>query len=121
MKITCQKHHKAEDLHPGAILPITKPPPNPVIFEQITAELIQRSSQQLTGSGGPTLIDADAWKYFLCSHAFGKQTYHLAEAVSCLAKCLCTDKIHPDCLHEFVAGRLIPLDKGVDKAGNIAI
>ena len=116
-----KKHPKAEELHPDAMLSITKPLPNPVIYEQITPELIQTSSRQLSGSGGPTLVDADAWKYFLCSRAYGKQTYHLAEAVSSLAKRLCSEKIHPDSLQELIAGRLIPLDKGADSSGNIGI
>ena len=35
-----------------------------------------------------------------------------------LAKKLCREDIHPDCLNEFVACRLIPLDKGEDALGN---
>ena len=115
------KHPKAEGCSPDALLAITKPLPNPVIFEQITPELIQRCSKFLTGSGGPTLIDADSWKHFLCSRAYGKHTYHLAEAVSGLAKRLCSEKIHADSLQELSACRLIPLDKGPDKDGNPGI
>ena len=43
---------------------------------------------------------------------------YLAEAVCGLAKRLCTENIHPDCLEEYTAGRLIPLDKGADKFGD---
>ena len=116
-----EKHPKAEECSPDAMLTITKPVPNAVIFEQISPELVQKCSKLLTGSGGPTLADADLWKYFLCSRAYGKQTYHLAEAVSSLAKILCSEKIHPDSLQEFMSCRLIPLDKGADKHGNIGI
>ena len=35
-----------------------------------------------------------------------------------MAKKLCRDNVHPDSLHEFIACRLIPLDKGEDKWGN---
>ena len=35
------KHPKAEDVDPEVMLPITKQAPNPVIFELITAEVIQ--------------------------------------------------------------------------------
>ena len=34
-----------------------------------------------------------------------------------MAKKLCREEIHPDTLNEFVANRLIPLDKGEDKQG----
>ena len=64
-----EKHPKREECFPYAMLPVTKPLPNAVIFEQITPEVIQRSSKNLSGSGGPTNIDADMWKYFLCSRA----------------------------------------------------
>ena len=108
-------------MHPDVMLPVTRPSPNPVIYEQITAEVIQKASRELKGSGGPTLVDADTWRHFLCSRAYGKQPYNLAEAISCLAKRLCTDQIHPDCLHGFISGRLIPLDKGADSKGKPGI
>ena len=106
-----EKHPKAEAMESDALLPITRPTPNPVIFEQITAELVQRCSKNLNGSGGPTLVDTDSWKHFLCSKSYGRHPFHLAEAICGLAKRICTENIHPDCLEEFVAGRLIPLDK----------
>ena len=63
------KHPKGEECLPDAILSVTRPLPNAVIYEHITPEIIQRSSKQLSGSGGPTQVDADIWKYFLCSRA----------------------------------------------------
>ena len=113
-----KKHPKAEKLFPEVLLQIDKPLPNPVIYENITAESIQRASKNLQGSGGPTLVDADAWKLFLCSRAYGKHPFHLAEAVAGLAKRLCSELIHPDNVQELTAGRLIPLDKGAVKEGN---
>ena len=106
------KHPKAEQMHPDALLPLTRPLPNPVIYEQITPEVIQKCGRELKDSGGLTLVDADSWKHFLCSRAYGKQPYLLAEAISNLAKRLCIDQVHPDCLLEYTSGRLIPLDKG---------
>ena len=35
-----------------------------------------------------------------------------------LTKKLCKEKVHPDSLEEYVASRLIPLDKGEDREGN---
>ena len=57
------------------------------------------------------------WKYFICSKAYGKHSYHLADAISSLAKRLCTETIHPESLQDYIAGRLIPLDKGADNNG----
>ena len=116
-QILSDKHPKGEDLHPEIMLPITKAPPNPVIYELITPEVVQKASKQLRGSGGPTLVDADSWKYFICSRAYGRHSYHLADAIAGLAKRLCSESIHPDSLQEYTAGRLIPLDKGVDADG----
>ena len=92
------KHPKAEEMHSEVLLPVTRPTPNPVIFEQLTAEVIQTSSKNLNGSGGPTLVDTDSWKYFLCSKSYGRHPYHLAEAICGLAKRLCIENIHPDSL-----------------------
>ena len=116
-----QKHPKAVDPCPEVLLPVTKPPPNEVIFELITPEVVQRSCKHLNGSGGPTLVDADSWKYFVCSRAYGKLTHHLADAISGLAKRLCTEAIHPESLQDYIAGRLIPLDKGADKNGHLGV
>ena len=61
----------------------------------------------------PTVVDI--WKDFLCSKVFGKTSKELRQSIADLAKRICTDEIHPDCLTEYVACRLIPLDKGVTK------
>ena len=61
------KHPEGQVLYPEALLEITRTTPHPVIFEQITADTIQKCSKELSGSGGPTLIDADSWKHFTCS------------------------------------------------------
>ena len=87
------KHPKGEDAHPEVLLPLIRPAPNPVIFEQITAETIQRSSKNLNGSGGPTLVDADAWKHFICSRSYGNHSSNLAYAIAGLAKRLCREEI----------------------------
>ena len=112
------KHPKGEDQCPEVMLPITKVPPNPVIYEHITPEVVQSASKKLSGSGGPTLVDADSWKHFICSRAYGRHSYHLADAIAGMAKRFCSESIHPDCLQEYTAGRLIPLDKGIDSEGH---
>ena len=103
------------------LLPITRNAPNPIIYEQITAEIIIKCCKQLSGSGGPTLIDADTWKHIVCSRAYGNHPTHLAEALAGMAKRLCSEEIPFCILQEYTAGRLIPLDKGADNSGNPGI
>ena len=83
-----------------------------------TGTAVYKAAKQLQGSGGPTLIDSDGWKHILCSKSFGPASSDLCDAIADLAKKLCRDDILLDLLHEFVANRLIPLDKGEDKEGN---
>ena len=71
----------------------------------------------MKGFGDPTLIDSDTWKQFLCSKVYGNTTKGLYQAVAHLTKILCVEEINPDCLHEFIADCLVPLDKGIIKEG----
>ena len=67
------------DKHPAAqvppadiLLPETEPEAQSVIFEAITAEIIEKAAHNVSGSGGPTHIDSDGWKQILCSKQYGK-------------------------------------------------
>ena len=100
------------------LLPELADEPNPVVFEEIDASKVERAARNLHGAGGPTLVDADGWRRLLCSKAYGNASLNLCQAVADLAKKMCTEKIHPDSLIEYVACRLIPLNKGDDKFGN---
>ena len=113
-----EKHPKARNVSEDIILPHTSIEPQPVIFEGIYGTAVYKAAKNLQGSGGPTLMDSDGWKHILCSKSFGNASSGLCDAVADLAKKLCRDDILPELLHEFVAGRLIPLDKGEDKQGN---
>ena len=87
-------------------------------YEGIDANKVYRAALHLEGSGGPSLLDAEGWKHMLCSKTYGNNSTNLCQAIADLAKKLCREEIHSDSLHEFVACRLIPLDKGPDKEGN---
>ena len=113
-----KKHPKAREVNEDILIPPTAAEPEPVIYEEIDGAAVYRAAKQLQGSGGPTLIDADGWSHSLCSKSYGNASSDLCDAIADLAKKLCRDDIHPDTLHEFVANRLIPLDKGEDKQGN---
>ena len=92
--------------------------PDKVIYEEIDSELVRKTANKMKGSGGPTQIDADTWKYFTGAKALGKTPELLCQAIADAAKLLCTEEVHPDCLEEYDACRLIPLDKGMTKEGN---
>ena len=107
------KHPPGASLNEEAVLPESNNySPEAVIFEAIDKELITKCSKQISGAGGPTLIDADSWKHIICSKFYGTLSGDLAEAIACLAKKLCTETIEPEAISELLASRLIPLDKG---------
>ena len=83
---------------PDALLTVTAPSAQPVIYENITADIIKKSCKMLQGSGGPTLIDCDVWKHMICCKSYGSDSNNLAESIANLAKRLCTEQIHPACL-----------------------
>ena len=111
-----EKHPQGRDVDDDAVVPPqNNPPTEPVLFEQIDAELVEKVARRMKGSGGPTQIDADSWKTFLCSRSYGNSSVALCQAVADCTRILCTEEVHPDCLTEFDACRLIPLDKGTTK------
>ena len=113
-----QKHPKSREALEEILLHGDTTEPLPVIYEEIDADKVYKAALHLEGSGGPTMLDAEGWKHILCSKSYGKDSGNLCQAIAELAKKLCREEIHPDCLHEFVACRLVPLDKGADKQGN---
>ena len=113
-----EKHPKGRIAEEDILLPTTSSTAHPVIYEEITADKVQTAALNLHGSGGPTLVDADGWKHMLCSKAYGHASINLCQAVADLTKKLCREAVHPESLEEYVACRLVPLDKGEDKFGN---
>lgn len=63
----------------------------------------------MDGAAGPSGIDAAGWKR-LCT-SFGTHSVDLCDAISCLARRVCTTYVDPKGLEAFVACRLIALDK----------
>lgn len=76
-----------------------------------------RIAKNMKGSGGPTQVDSEIWRHLLCSKAYGNAPTDLCQSIADLTKRLCTENIDPSCLTEFLANRLIPLDKGDTKDG----
>ena len=116
-EILQKKHPKSREAVPETVLLPTSTPPQPVMYEEITAHAVYKIAKNMRGSGGPSLIDSDTWKQFLCSKAYGNVSTELCQAVAEFAKILCTEDVHPECLTEFIACRLVPLDKGATSDG----
>ena len=109
------KHPAGKDVDLDIVCELTAESPQPVIYEEITADAVYKTAKNMSGAGGPTLIDSDIWKNILCSKAFGNASQELCQSIADFAKIMCTEEVHPDCLTEFNACRLIPLDKGLTK------
>lgn len=84
-------------------------PPNPVIYEVITGEMVWKKSLQTHGSAGPSGLDARGWRRLLSSALCGTAGSDLCSALATLARKLATTACHH--LGALTACRLIPLDK----------
>ena len=82
-----------------------------VLYDQIEGHNIYKAALSKKGSGGPTYVDSDAWKRFMCSKSFGNASNELCDSVAKLSRALCTENFPPEYLKFFTAGRLVALDK----------
>ena len=77
------KHPAGRDVQEEAKIPSRdNPPPEPVRFEEIDAELVEKCARRLKGSGGPTQIDAATWRTFLSPRSFGNTSLALCQGVA---------------------------------------
>lgn len=106
-----EKHPDGKQADPEVLLPVSAEPPDPVIFEAIDSDAIMRCTKSVSGSGGPTKVDADIWRHLVCSRFYGNHSSELASAIANLTKILCQDDIPSEWTEELFAGRLIPLEK----------
>ena len=114
-----------QNLH-SSILPLSSPAPSFLLLRASMNRLMQilsdRSpsnlmehqdhlvSMQMTGGARLT-----------CSNRARQTSQELCETVADLAKRLCTEFVDPDALTTFVAGRLVPLEKGANNVRPIGI
>ena len=106
-----EKHPKAQIPDPEILSNEEYIAPEPVIFENIDANLVKIAAKQIQGSGGPSKIDADFFKHILCTKFYKSHSINLCQAIADLTKRLATEKIEPMHLRHFISGRLIPLKK----------
>ena len=81
----------------------------PVFFDGITGATIRSAALHLSGSAGPSGLDAAGWRRLCVSfHAASKD---LCNAIAALARRLCTQFVDPVSMEAFVACRFIPLNE----------
>jgi hypothetical protein len=105
-----EKHPKPSEICVDAIVPPTESNTAlHIIFESINADEIRKSALKTEGSAGPSGADAMCWRRW-CT-AFGDSSNDLCQALSNVAKRLCTTYVNPKFITAYTACRLIPLDK----------
>ena len=105
------KHPLPGSKDPSVLPDITSDLPDPVLFEGIDAISIQNAARDIDGAGGPSQVSAQIWKHMICSRFHLKESEKLAQTIAEFVKILCTEQLPSEYLTEFLAGRLIPLDK----------
>ena len=104
-----EKKHPPPSAEEGLRLQGCHRPPNNVIYEMITGEMVWQKSLQTHGSAGPSGLDARGWRRLLSNTICGSAASDLCSALAALARKLATTTCqHIDAL---TACRLIPLDK----------
>ena len=106
-----KKHPYGSAADPDAILnPIDSSQSfHPVLFDGLDAALIKSVVMQISGSAGPSGLDAHAWRH-LCT-AFGDASNDLCAAISAFAHRISTSYVNSKYLSAYCACHLIPLDK----------
>ena len=120
-KILKEKHPEAAEAQPEVLENREVTRVEEIIFEEIDASMVQKSAKDMSGSGGPTRVDADQWKHILCSKVFGKLSIELAEEIAILARRICVEDIPHEYLQLLWDCRLVPLMKEDDGTRPVGI
>ena len=88
---------------------VSVPPPHPIVFDQLDAICIRRAVLKTSGAAGPSGLDAAAWRRICTSSQ--RASSDLCNALSAVARKLCTTFVDPGGLSAFVSCRLTALDK----------
>ena len=107
------KHPPAEPITEEAIVQnqLPRTPVESVIFEEINASSIKDAARNTFGSGGPTKVDSDVWKFILCSKSFGNHPDLLCEEIAIFTRQLCTEQVPQFKIEKLLSNRLVPLKK----------
>ena len=105
------KHPDAAPLATGVLKKDKVPIVEPVIFENIDAELVYKAAKITKGACGPSGLDSDTWRRILCSKSFGKSSSDACDSIARACRRLCTENVDPQPIAPLLNCRLIPLDK----------
>ena len=115
LKLLHEKHPKAKPFYEQMALNTPVNPErkfDPVIFDNITPDLIQRLALQTKGSAGPSQANADDWRRMIGSKIYSKEGSDLRCEIAELAKQLCVEQLtDPETIEALMACRLVPLNK----------
>lgn len=107
-----EKHPLAQPLHEEMLLQGPIKLVDPIIFNEINADLIQKTAARISGAAGPSKLDAEQWQKKLCSKVYGSEGTDLCHSIATLGKQLATEiATDPESLTALLACKLIPLDK----------
>ena len=87
------------------------PKVEPVIFDSIDEQTIEKAAKATKGSAGPSGMDSDTWRRILCSRSYGHASEDLRYSLALLTRKLCTELVDPYSMQGLLACRLIPLMK----------
>ena len=104
-----RKHPRKQLLVSSALVTDFADPPHFILFDQLDAVRLRRVALKLHGAAGPSGLDSSAWRRMCTS--FQTVSDDLCDALSAVARHLCTTCVDPAGLSSFVACRLIALDK----------
>ena len=106
-------HPDPQEIQDGTLYegPLERKQVEEVLYEAIDAEAIFKAAKQTDGAAGPSGADSDMWQRILCSKQFKNKPVNLCAKVARTARKLNTQKINPDYLRAYVAGRLLLLEK----------
>ena len=109
MESLVKKHPKKRPPVSSTLVDDSAVSPHFILFDQLDAVRVRRVALKLHGAAGPSGLDASAWRRMCTS--FQTVSDDLCDALSAVARRLCTSFVDPTCLSSFVACRLIALDK----------
>ena len=118
LKLTDEVMDELRKKHPKPAIttfePLLSGPTQPVpsyFFDCIDEQTILKAAKETKGSGGPSGIDAEQFRRFVCSKNFAKEGKMLREEIAELARRLASTHYDPLLLDAYTSCRLIPLAK----------
>jgi len=107
--VLISKHPPSVDPPDDALLDKDEDIPRSVTFSGINGKLIKQTSREISGSAGPSGMDADDWKRLLT--CYGSASDKLCANLAAATRVLCKEDLGTGDVAALTAARLIPLDK----------